>query len=173
MKKTFVAGALAALTLAAAGGAAMAQQSPERPQARTLRADNGLFSDSIKVETGAINKDQLTYNAALMMRAYLYLHQLTGEDIYLDEANVVAKAANSLLDRETGAYRDAIKWAHLMVEADIELYRYTGEQYLLDRAKTNCDVHYAAWKKELPRDLMANASLARELWLMADLEKHP
>ncbi|MCS6622983.1 hypothetical protein N0B44_08685 [Roseibacterium beibuensis] len=39
MKKTFVAGALAALTLAAAGGAAMAQQSPERPQARTLRAD--------------------------------------------------------------------------------------------------------------------------------------
>ena len=140
---------------------------------RTLRADNGLFSDSIKVETGAINKDQLTYNAALMMRAYLYLHQLTGEDIYLDEANVVAKAANSLLDRETGAYRDAIKWAHLMVEADIELYRYTGEQYLLDRAKTNCDVHYAAWKKEPPRDLMANASLARELWLMADLEKHP
>lgn len=38
MRKTLVAGALAALTLAA-GGAALAQQSPERPHARALRAD--------------------------------------------------------------------------------------------------------------------------------------
>jgi hypothetical protein len=39
MKKTFLVGGLAALTLAAAGGAALAQQSPERPPARGLRAD--------------------------------------------------------------------------------------------------------------------------------------
>lgn len=38
MNKTLVAGALAALALAA-GGAAFAQQSPERPQTRGLRAD--------------------------------------------------------------------------------------------------------------------------------------
>ena len=38
MRKTLVAGALAALTLAV-GGAALAQQSPERPHARAMRAD--------------------------------------------------------------------------------------------------------------------------------------
>lgn len=38
MKKTLLAGALAALTLAA-GGVAIAQQSPERPEARAHRAD--------------------------------------------------------------------------------------------------------------------------------------
>lgn len=40
MRKTLMAGALAALTLAAAGGVAIAQQAPERPQARALRADS-------------------------------------------------------------------------------------------------------------------------------------
>lgn len=39
MRKTLVAGALAALTLAAAGGVAMAQQTPDRPHAHGMRAD--------------------------------------------------------------------------------------------------------------------------------------
>ena len=39
MRKTLVAGALAALTVAAAGGVAMAQQTPDRPHARGMRAD--------------------------------------------------------------------------------------------------------------------------------------
>lgn len=39
MKRTLLAGALAALTLAAAGGAAVARQSPEPSQARDLRGD--------------------------------------------------------------------------------------------------------------------------------------
>lgn len=39
MRKTLLASALAALTLAAAGGVAVAQQSPDRAQARPLRAD--------------------------------------------------------------------------------------------------------------------------------------
>lgn len=39
MRKTLLAGALAALTVAAAGGVALAQQTPDRPQARGMRAD--------------------------------------------------------------------------------------------------------------------------------------
>ncbi|MDQ7814009.1 MAG: EF-hand domain-containing protein, partial [Brevundimonas sp.] len=39
MRKTLMAGAMAALTLAAAGGVALAQQSPDRPYARGMRAD--------------------------------------------------------------------------------------------------------------------------------------
>ncbi|RYD53750.1 MAG: hypothetical protein EOP83_22960, partial [Verrucomicrobiaceae bacterium] len=108
-----------------------------------LRAPNGLFADSLNVKTGAKNEDQLTYNSALMLRAYLGYHALTGEDIYLEEAKKIGQAAEGLLDSQTGAYRDAIKWSHLMVEADLELYRATGEAYLLKRARTNGDVHYA------------------------------
>jgi Glycosyl hydrolase family 76 len=136
----------------------------------TLRAPNGLFADSINVATGKKNNDQLTYNAALMLRAYLSLYALTGEDLYLDEARAMGKAAEGLLDSKTGAYRDPLKWAHLMVEADYELYRWTKEEYLLKRFHTNCDVHYEEWKKSPPPDLIANASLARELWLAADHE---
>jgi hypothetical protein len=57
-----------------------------------------------------------------------------------------------------------------MVEADLELHRRTRDEALLQRAKTNCDVHYAAWKAEPFRSLIDSASLARELWLMADTE---
>ncbi|MES2658615.1 MAG: glycoside hydrolase family 76 protein [Verrucomicrobiota bacterium] len=135
-----------------------------------LRADNGLFSDAITVTTGKKNPDQLTYNAALMLRAYLSLYALTGQDVYLNEAEVTGKAADGLLDNATGAYRDPLKWSHLMVEADFELARWTKNDRYLKRAKANCDHHYAEWKKSPPPDLIANASLARELWLMADTE---
>ncbi|MES2476544.1 MAG: glycoside hydrolase family 76 protein [Verrucomicrobiota bacterium] len=135
-----------------------------------LRAENGLFSDALIVTTGKKNTDQLTYNAALMLRAYLCLYALTGQDIYLNEAEITGKAAEGLLDAKTGAYRDAIKWSHLMVEADFELYRWTGNKRYLERARTNCDVHYAEWKKQPTKPLIDNASLARELWLLADME---
>lgn len=137
---------------------------------KTLQAPNGLFADHIKVATGKINTDQLTYNAALMLRANLCLHGITGDEKYLNEAKHIGKAAGTLLDRNTGAYRDAIKWSHLMVEADLELHRKTGEAYLLERATRNAEVHYAEWKSKPWPDLIANASLARELWLLADRE---
>src|SRR5690606_39462595 len=65
MKKTLVAGALAALTLVAGGGVALAQQSPDRPQARSLRADadgdqrlsRAEFIDSRIARLGAADAD--------------------------------------------------------------------------------------------------------------------
>ncbi len=136
----------------------------------TLQAESGLFNDHIRVATGKIATFQLTYNSALMLRANLCLHALTGENIWLDEAVRIGNAADAMLDPATGAWRDAIKWSHLMVEADLELHRRTGDAKFLERARASCDFHYAAWKKNPPRDLLANASLARELWLMADRE---
>jgi len=137
---------------------------------KNLQAQNGLFSDSKNIATGAVNRDQLTYNAALMLRAFLGLHHHTGKPEYLAEAKRIGKAAEGLLDSKNGAYRDAVKWSHLMTEADLQLYRVTKEDYLLQRAKKNGEVHYAAWKAEPPKDLLANASIARELWLLADAE---
>lgn len=138
---------------------------------RTLRGKNGLFGDNIK-RNGRINGGQLTYNSALMLRAYLCIFALTGNDLYLQEAAAMGRAAEAFLDRNTGAYRDLWRWSHLMVEADLELYRWTREPYLLERSRTNCDVHYNRWKTNPPKDLIDHASLARQLWLMADHETH-
>ncbi len=135
---------------------------------KTLQAPNGLFSDSITIATGEINRDQLTYNAALPLRAFLSLHARTGERFYMDEASRIGKAADGLLGGGTGAYRDPPKWAHLMVEADLELYRWTKDDHYLKRAVRTTDHHYEEWKKSPPPDLITQASLARELWLLVD-----
>lgn len=134
-----------------------------------LRGSNGLFGDAINVATGVVNGGQLTYNSALMLRAYLCLYACTGEDLYLDEAKQMGVAAKSFLG-DDGAYRDSVKWSHLMVEADLELYRWTKEDYLLKRAKKDCDVHYAEWKANPAKDLITNGGLARQLWLLAEME---
>ena len=136
---------------------------------KTLQGENGLFWDNIKVATGEINKGQLTYNSALMLRNFISLHTRTGQRFYLDEALRIGKAANGFLG-SNGIYRDPIKWAHLQVEADLELWRKTGEDYLQQRAIRNTEGHYEAWKKAPYPDLISQASLARELWLLVDHE---
>lgn len=135
---------------------------------KTLQAANGLYSDSINAATGKINTDQLTYNVGLMLRAHLGLYAATGEAPFLDEAKRIGEAARSLFDPPTGAYRDALKWSHLMVEADLELWRWTQNDVFLQRAASDSARRFATWKKEPPKDLLANASLARQLWLLAD-----
>jgi hypothetical protein len=135
-----------------------------------LQASDGLFDDRIIVATGEVKKGKLTYNSALMLRACLGLYRQTGKKEYLDQANRIGKAADAFMDKKTGVYRDPLKWSHFMVEADLDLYRATGEAYLLQRAQTNIDAYYAAWKKQPPEDMMSNADIARILWLMADTQ---
>lgn len=136
---------------------------------KNLRGGNGLFGDNIK-RNGTVNGGQLTYNSALMLRAYLCIYAITGNDLYQEEARKMGRAAEAFLDQNTGAYRDLWRWSHLMVEADLELYRWTREDYLLERSRKNCDVHYAKWKTDPPKELIDHASLARQLWLMAEHE---
>jgi len=135
-----------------------------------LQASDGLYDDRVVVATGEVKKGKLTYNSALMLRAYLGLYRQTGEAKYLEEAKRIGKAAGAFADKQTGVYRDPLKWSHFMVEADLDLYRATGEEYLIERARTNADAFYASWKKERPEDMMSNADIARILWLMADME---
>ncbi len=137
---------------------------------KTLQDPNGLFWDNIKVETGKINRGQLTYNSGLMMRANLGLYEATKDEAYLTEAKRIAKAGASLVDSKTGAYRDPVKWSHLMTEADLELYEKTKEPYLLDRSKKNAEFHYQQFKTDTPKDLLTVASIARELWLMSEVK---
>lgn len=135
---------------------------------KTLQGENGLFWDNIDVASGQINKGQLTYNSALMLRNFISLHTRTAKQFYLDEALRMGKAANGLLDQGKKMYRDPLKWSHLMIEADLELYRKTGQDTYLKRAIADAEGHYAQWKEKPADDLITEASLARELWLLVD-----
>jgi hypothetical protein len=135
-----------------------------------LQAPDDLFDDRLIVATGEVKRGKLTYNSALMLRACVDLFRQTGETRYLGQAKRIAKAADWFTDKQTGVYRDPLKWSHFMVEADLDLYRATGEEYLMRRATTNVDAYYAQWKKQPPQDMMSNADVARLLWLMADTQ---
>ncbi len=133
-----------------------------------LQDTDGLFDDRKVVATGEIKRGKLTYNSALMLRAYLELYRVSGDEADLHEAKRIGKTSDWFLDREGGIYRDALRYAHFMVEADLDLYRTTGETYLYDRAKRNVDQWYANWQAEKPDDMMTSACLARALWLISE-----
>jgi hypothetical protein len=135
-----------------------------------LQDDDGLFDDRKVVETGEIKRGKLTYNSALMLRALLGLYRATGEEAYLDEAKRIAKAADWFLDSKTAVYRDAPRYCHFMIEADLDLYRTTKEPYLMDRATKNTDALYDKWKANPPDDLISNAAIGRVLWLMSETQ---
>lgn len=137
---------------------------------KNLQLPNHLYADTRDIEGDGMNRASLTYNSALMLRAFLGLHRVTGNPVFLQKAQQIAVAAGSLIDPQTGVYRDNKKWAHLMVEADLDLYRVTKEPYLLQRAQKQADAYYDQWKAEGPQDLINAGSVARTLWLMADAE---
>jgi hypothetical protein len=135
-----------------------------------LEARDGLFMDNEVVATEKKNGGKLTYNTALMIRSYLALYRWTGGQNYLQMAKRSAKASDFFMDSKTGAYRDDLKWSNLLMESDLELYRFTHDSYLLARAKANADHAYKIWKQNPSDELIENASVARMLWLMADSE---
>jgi len=153
----------------AAGWLAAATKTVQWTRGR-LQASDGLFDDRVIVATGEVKKGKLTYNSALMLRACLDLYHQTGENDYLEQAKRIGKAAAWFTDAGTGVYRDPLKWSQFMVEADLALYRTTGEDYLMARARANADAWFAAWKKQPPDDMMSIAATARILWLLADTE---
>jgi hypothetical protein len=132
-----------------------------------LQDKDGLFFDNKKVATSAINRDKLTYNTGLMLRANLGLFRLTGEKQFLDEAKRIGSGCDWFVGKD-GAYRDNIKFAHLLVEADLEFHRATGDARALARASRNGQVVYEKWKSNPPQELIEQASIARTLWLLVD-----
>jgi len=137
---------------------------------KNLQADDGLYMDSIHVETRDINRGTLTYNSALMLRAELMLHQATGDVSHLKEAQRISRAADKLCQSGTAVYRDPPRWSHLMVEADLELNRNTGDARALERARANADAYHKRWKAGETLAILDQAALARALWLLADSE---
>jgi hypothetical protein len=138
---------------------------------KNLQAENGLFMDHINAKTKQINRVTLTYNSALMLRAELMLYQATHDAAHLKEAQRIGRAADELCHRGTTVYRDPPRWSHLMVEADLELHRQTGDTRALARAKATADSFYKSWREaDGKMKLIDQASVARTLWLLVDSE---
>jgi hypothetical protein len=137
---------------------------------RTLQSDEGLFIDNIRVDSGQLNHGKLTYNTALMTRAYLGLHRATGDETFLNQATRTAKGSEWFRSRSHRGYRDPPKWSHLLVEADLDVYRTTRDPALLRRAANHAEYLYETWQRTPPDTLIDNAAVARALWLMADVQ---
>jgi uncharacterized protein YyaL (SSP411 family) len=137
-----------------------------------LQNPDGRYADNINVATGKVAHFALTYNTALMIRAELMLARQTGSAADEAEAEREARAADAYADRRTGAYHEQVKWSHLLVEADLAVARQTADRALADhvrrRARASVDADYAAWQATPSAELIDVASLARELWLLAD-----
>lgn len=135
-----------------------------------LQDKDGLFFDNKKAADGKVHEMKLTYNTGLMIRANLGLYRATGEAKYLDEAKRISAACKAFVSEKTGAYRDGMKFSHLLAEADLELYRATGDEAALGRARKLGEVAWAKWRSLPPKELIEQASMARLFWLLADQE---
>ena len=152
-----------------------------------LQDKDGLFLDNKRAADGQVDRRKFTYNTALMLRANLGLYRVraaaekAGERElaegaaaesarYLAEARRIGAACEAFVKKETGAYGDEMKFTHLLVEADLELYRATGDAAILARARRNGEVAWARWQAAPPRELIEQAGIARMLWLLADAE---
>lgn len=135
-----------------------------------LQDKDGLYDDRVIVATGEVKRGKLTYNSALMLRSYLGSYRQTGRSEYLEQARRIGKAADWFTNKSTGIYRDPLKWSQFMVEADLDLYRATGDEAFLRRARHHGDYYYAAWRKQPSTEMMDNVGTARILWLLADTE---
>lgn len=133
-----------------------------------LQGRDKLFNDNISAVDGKVATFQLTYNSALMIRADLGLWRATGDVDYLTAAKEVSAAADRFVKRDTGGYRDDVRFSHLQVEADLAMYRADGDIHVLERARHAVDADYAAWRKNPSDQLIYIAALARELWLLEE-----
>jgi uncharacterized protein YyaL (SSP411 family) len=95
---------------------------------KNLRDDqDGLYLDNVNL-AGKIDRRKFTYNSALMIRANCLLYEATGEAKYQAEAERMAEAAAlRWIDVETGAIRDAGRFAHMLLEALAAVDRSTGK----------------------------------------------
>jgi mannose/cellobiose epimerase-like protein (N-acyl-D-glucosamine 2-epimerase family) len=84
---------------------------------KNLQDSDGLFWDSMRLD-GQIDQRKYSYNSALMVRANCLFYEQTGETHYLEQAQRIGRAAEGRwIDGDSGAIRDAGKFAHLLLEA--------------------------------------------------------
>ncbi|MCX7719257.1 MAG: glycoside hydrolase family 76 protein [Candidatus Sumerlaeaceae bacterium] len=154
-------------------------------RARLLAPDN-LYYDNIR-PPDIIEKTKWSYNAALMIRAGLLLHEITGDPRYRDEALATARAAEAHWVRaDTGAIACEASFAHLLCEAFLHTGRATGDprwaaivgralRHLHDHARDPAGLYPSRWDAETTAPLtqvrlLDMASASRAYWIAAVFE---
>jgi rhamnogalacturonyl hydrolase YesR len=152
-----------------------------------LQDTDGLFWDNIKLD-GKIEKTKWSYNSALMIRSNCLFHAVTGDKQYLDEAERIARTAESRWIRtSTGAIRDGAAFAHLLPEAFLAVYREDHDRHwtdLVGRALLflhekvrDSNGHYGgrwgALETRTKFRLIDQASAARAYWVAAAVGSQP
>ena len=88
---------------------------------------DGLYWDNVRID-GRVDRRKYTYNSAVMLRANVLLYEITGEAKYRDKAKRMAEsAAQHWIDPDSGAVRDSGRFAHMLLEALLEVDRVTDE----------------------------------------------
>lgn len=139
-----------------------------------LRNEDGLYWDAVYLPDERIDKTLWSYNSALMIRANVLFHRITGEAKYLDEAKRIADAAEKHWFREDGAITCDGSFAHLLIEALVELHKTSPRPEtvgkivrVLDRLVTlqrdgGYPKRWEGWRPEERRvELLQQASAAR------------
>jgi uncharacterized protein YyaL (SSP411 family) len=94
--------------------------------------DDGLMWDNLRLD-GRLDRRKFSYNTALVMRSLCLFHAITGEQAWLDEAQRMALAAEAhWVDAETGAIRDAGRFAHMLLEAFLAVHAADGDPRWLE-----------------------------------------
>ncbi len=152
----------------------------------TLLDTDHLYSDHITPD-GIVDRSKWSYNSALMIEVNTRLHAVTGQGMYLDEAEQIARAAEQRwINASTGAIVDDAPFAQHLADAFLSLYEEKGDTYwlhLVERALrflhqqgTDPNGHYSRrWGEELDAPLAGfrlidTASAARAYWLLARYE---
>lgn len=145
-----------------------------------LQNEDGLYWDAVYLPDERIDKTLWSYNSALMIRANVLFHEITGDDQYLKQANHIADAAEKHWFREDGAITCDGSFAHLLVESMLELHRHSPRPgtvqkivRVLERLETlNRDGGYPkrweGWRPGEKRvELLQQASAARAFLFVA------
>ena len=138
---------------------------------------DGLMWDNV-TRDGTVNRKKWTYNTALMIRAALLLAATAADAApFLEDARRFAGAAVAhWADPQTGAIRDAARFAHLLNDALVEMTDATGEPRWRQTAEAAADFAWnhtrdadgyfgERWDKppadDDKRELINQASMAR------------
>jgi uncharacterized protein YyaL (SSP411 family) len=121
-----------------------------------------------------------------MIRANVVFHVVRQEERYLEEARRIAEASLVHWGREGGGIADGGRFAHLLVESWVELYRVGGDPRWRDAARTavtharenirDPEGRYGhRWDRRVEGPvrqmmLLDQAAAARAFWVLADVK---
>jgi hypothetical protein len=151
---------------------------------KTLQDEDGLYWDHIELG-GRIDRRKFSYNSALMLRATCLLHEVTKDERYLGEAKRMGEAAAKHWVRENGGIADGGRFAHLLLEAFVELHRRDPDPkwlqivenavvFVRENVRDENGRHASRWDRKVNEPLreimlLDVASAARAYWVAAEV----